>query len=272
VHRRPPLLGEIVVVLVLVKVYDRVRALEAARAGPALAHARAVLGAERFLHLDVELAATRWLAGHPAVSTALSWWYQLAHLTITLGVLAWCYVARPDRYRRLRTALALTNVAGLVVFLSYPVMPPRLLPGGAYADAVATAGFGTTHGGPVPADQYAAMPSLHLAWAVWTAAVLHLLLPRRLRWLAVAHPLLTSAAVVLTGNHYVLDVLAGTAVALLALLVTRPTLGSDAELLPWSYGRGSTGGRTGYRRTYAVDLHHRIHRWNRPGRGPAADR
>jgi membrane-associated phospholipid phosphatase len=221
-RRRPPLLGELLVVLVLVKVYDRVRALEEARTGEALRNALDVLAAERWLHLDVELAGDRWLAGHPALSLVASWWYQLAHLTVTLAVLAWCYARRPDVYRGLRTALALTNVAGLLVFVVLPVMPPRLLPGGGYVDAIAAAGFGTSHTGPIPADQYAAMPSLHLAWATWASAVaVTMLAGHRLRWLCLLYPVATGAVVVLTGNHYVLDVLAGIVVALSALLVVR---------------------------------------------------
>ena len=57
------------------------------------------------------------------------------------------------------------NGLGMAVFLVLPVMPPRLLPGTSYLDQVAAAGFGSDHGGPVTADQYAAMPSLHIAWA-----------------------------------------------------------------------------------------------------------
>jgi hypothetical protein len=221
--RRPALLGELIIILVLVKVYDRVRALEAARRGPALRNAHAVVDIERWLHIDVERAATHWLAGQHTLSLIASWWYQLAHITVTLTVLGWCYLRRPDAYRQARNALALTNVVWLVVFVVLPVMPPRLLPGGGYVDAVAAAGFGAAHtAGPVPADQYAAMPSLHLAWATWTAAVaVTLLAGRRWRVACFAYPTLTAVVVVVTGNHYVLDVVAGVAVAVLALLAAR---------------------------------------------------
>ena len=63
--RRPALLGELIVVLVLVKVYDQVRALEAARARPALHNAHGVLAVERWLHLDVELSANHWTGRSP---------------------------------------------------------------------------------------------------------------------------------------------------------------------------------------------------------------
>jgi membrane-associated phospholipid phosphatase len=220
--RRPALLGELIVIVVLVKVYDHVRRLEAARARPALHHAQDVLAIERWLHLDVELAGNRWLHGHHTLFVIASWWYQLAHLTVTLAVLGWCYLRRPDAYRGARNALVLTNVVGLATFFLYPVMPPRLLPDGGYVDSVAATGFGSSHTGPVPADQYAAMPSLHLAWAVWTASVGMLLLARyRVRVLWLLYPVLTAVVVVVTANHYVLDVVAGVAVAVLALLAAR---------------------------------------------------
>ena len=220
--RRSNLLGELAVVLVLVKVYDWVRSLEATRAGPALRHAHGLLDVERWLHIDIELAATHWLADHEPLSVIAAWWYQVAHLSVTLTVLAWCWWRRPDVYRRFRNALVLTNVAGLLVFLVLPMMPPRLLPGAGYVDAAAEAGFGPPHAGPVAADQYAAMPSLHLAWATWTAAVaLTLLAGRRGRGLVLLYPAVTAVVVVVTGNHYVLDVVAGVAVAVLALLVAQ---------------------------------------------------
>jgi membrane-associated phospholipid phosphatase len=164
---------------------------------------------------------------------------------VTLVVLGWCYLRRQDAYRGARNALVLTNVAGLAVFFLYPVMPPRLLPGGGYVDAVAAAGFGSSHTGPVPADQYAAMPSLHLAWAVWTASVGMLLLDRhRVRVLWLLHPVLTAVAVVVTANHYVLDVLAGVAVAVLALLASRAQITLRRTRMARTQAPGRSGTQT----------------------------
>ena len=243
--RRPALLGELIVVVVLVKVYDQVRRLEVARARPALHNAHDVLAIERWLHLDLELAGNRWLIGHHTLLLIASWWYQLAHLTVTLAVLGWCYLRRPDAYRGARNALVLTNVVGLVVFYLYPVMPPRLLPGAGYVDAVAAAGFGSSHAGPVPADQYAAMPSLHLAWAVWTASVGMLLLARyRVRVLWLLYPVVTATAVVVTANHYVLDVVAGVAVAVVALLASRVQITLRRSRTARTQAPGTSGSQT----------------------------
>jgi hypothetical protein len=221
-RRRPHVIGEILVVVLLVKVYDMIRSLAAARAAPAQRHGAGILSIERLLHLDWEAAANRWLTSHPPLSLAAAYWYEAAHLLVTLSVLVWCYVARPDLYRPMRNALAITNVVGMTVFYLFPVMPPRLLPGGGYTDSVADAGFGTTHGGPVPADQYAAMPSLHLAWAVWTACLAAALLAgRRGRAWCYLYPLTTAIVVVVTANHFILDVVAGTAVGLGSIAAAR---------------------------------------------------
>jgi hypothetical protein len=215
---RPHLLGELLVVLVLLRVYDVARAHAEVRRVAALTHGQAILTLEGWLHLDVEKAANLWVTSQRTLSLVASDLYQFAHVTVTLSVLAFCWLRRPELYRSVRNALVLVNVSGLTVFLLMPVAPPRLLPGGGYVDAVALAGFGTSHGGPVAADQFGALPSLHLAWAVWSTVVVMWMLPRtRWRWLCWAYPALVTTVVVVTGNHYLLDAVAGTAVALAAL-------------------------------------------------------
>jgi PAP2 superfamily len=218
--RRPRLIGEVVIVLILVRGYDYVRSFAATRRGLAQHAGDWLVGVERHLHILVEPTFNHWLNDHTFVQTAAAYWYQFAHLTVTLIVVAWCYWRHPEVYRRARNALVLTNVVGLVVFVVLPVMPPRLLPGGGFFDSVADAGLGSSPGGPVAADQYAAMPSLHLAWATWTAIVGVVLVRERWRWLWVAYPVLTTLVVVATGNHYLLDAVAGTFVALAAASVS----------------------------------------------------
>jgi membrane-associated phospholipid phosphatase len=221
-RRRPHLLGELLIVFVLLRVYDMARARAEVRQGAALQHGQAILDLERWLHIDLELATNVWVTSHQALSLTASYFYQFAHVTVTLAVLGLCWWRRPEIYRAARNALVITNVVGLTVFMLLPVAPPRLLPGEGFVDAVALAGFGTTHGGPVPADQYGALPSLHLAWAVWATVIAMRMLAssrhRRLCWL---YPVLVTVGVVVTGNHYLLDAVAGTAVAVTALALVR---------------------------------------------------
>jgi membrane-associated phospholipid phosphatase len=234
--RRPLLAGELIVILLLLRAYDLIRGHAQLRQAAALQHGWQLLDAERWLHLDPELDVNRWTTAHAALALAASYWYQFFHITVTLGVLVWCYWRRPSSYRRARNALVLTNVFGLAFFLVYPAAPPRFLPGAGFVDAVARAGFGTSHGGPVTADQYGAFPSLHLAWAVWTAVVAYRLVGHAwLRRLWLCYPLVTATVVIATGNHYLLDVLAG-------VLITSATLAISYHL-PRSREYGLTGHR-----------------------------
>ena len=219
---RPNLIGELLVVLTLVKVYDAVRSLAAARESEALEHGRNVLSVETFLHIDIERTLNQALAGSRALTELTAGWYQFAHLTATLSVLACCYRWRPEIYRRARSALVVVNLVGLAVFWLYPCAPPRLLPGSGFVDAGVVAGYASGPVGPVSADMFAAMPSLHVAWAIWTVIVFRMLLRqyRWARWLAPLYAVVTSLVVVATANHYVLDVVAGAAVALLAVIGT----------------------------------------------------
>ncbi len=218
--RRPRILGELLVVALLLGAYDMVRGHAEVREVAAMRNGRQLLDIERWLHIDVELSANLWTTQQTALSLLASYWYQFTHLTVTLGALVWCWWRRASSYRRARNALVLTNVFGLVIFMVYPAAPPRFLPGLGFVDLVANAGFGPTHGGPITADQFGAFPSLHLAWAVWTALVAYRLVRSvALRRLWLCYPVITAVVVVVTANHYLLDILAGGLIALLTLAI-----------------------------------------------------
>jgi hypothetical protein len=216
--RRPALAGELLVVAALVFCYDRVCGLADARQVVAVRDGLHVLAAEQHLHIDVESATNLWLAAHRQLAWLASWYYQLAHLTVTLLVLLACYWRRPAVYRPARNALVGINALALIVFWTYPVAPPRLLPGAPYIDVTQATGAAAATATSAP-DPYAAMPSLHTAWAVWVAIVGGVLIRRWwARTLLVCYPLVTVAVIVTTGNHYVLDAVAGAAIAGLAAL------------------------------------------------------
>ncbi|HVU72574.1 MAG TPA: phosphatase PAP2 family protein [Mycobacteriales bacterium] len=212
---RPALLGQLLVIGLFLGFYDALRNLAATRVGTAEAAARAVLSAERWLHLDVERPLNSWLAGHPALGLLAGDWYDTAHFFVTLPLLFFVWWrAAPPVYRRLRDVLLLTNVIGFVVYLAVPLAPPRLLPGHGYVDIVATrhalGGWSATL--TSAADQYGAMPSLHVGWALWCTLVVFTLTKRAaLRTAAVAYPLLTTVVILATGNHWLLDAAAGAA-------------------------------------------------------------
>ena len=153
---------------------------------------------------------------------AFNVYYGSAHFVVTAGVLAWLFVRHSERYPRWRWTLACTTLLGLVGFLSFPLMPPRLISPsfdmGAYVDTLHTiGGLWNFEDGAIAklSNQYAAMPSLHFAWSLWCCLALWPHLRRsRSRALAVLHPAITLVAIIATANHYWLDALGG-AVALL---------------------------------------------------------
>jgi membrane-associated phospholipid phosphatase len=161
----------------------------------------------------------QWLAGHHTLGLIVSDYYDNAHFVVTLGLLGLLWWRRAGVYRSLRNSLVLMNLLAFLVFWRYPVAPPRMLSG--FIDIVAdTHAIGSWHTGALAshANQVAAMPSLHIAWAVWcSAAVWQLTRRPLLRALGVIYPFTTGFAVLTTGNHYVLDILGGVLLAALAI-------------------------------------------------------
>jgi hypothetical protein len=214
---------EALVIVWLCWVYDGITNFVPLRLHAALSHGESVLVAERWLGIDPELGLDRWLAGHHTLGLVVSDYYDNAHFIVTLALLGWLWVRRTDLYGPLRNTLVLMNVIAFAVFWLYPVAPPRMLTHDGFSDVVAlTHAFGSWHTGALAsaANQLAAMPSLHMAWAAWCAVALWRLSPRVwVRGVAVLYPCMTALAVLATGNHYLLDVFAGLATLVVAMLI-----------------------------------------------------
>ncbi len=223
----------------LLFLYDAVNNLAPLRMSVALGNARGILHVERVLHIDPELTLDRWLASHHTLAAILANYYDNAHFIVTLSVLGWLWWQRADVYRPLRNSLVLVNVIGFVVFWFLPVAPPRMLDG--FTDVVASAhAFGSWHTGALAsaANQLAAMPSLHMAWAAWCTLALWRASKRPVvRALAIAYPCLTALAVLATGNHFLLDIVGGlVALALAVALVDRSGHMRRRIALSWRTG------------------------------------
>ncbi len=212
----------------LLWLYDATTNLAPLRLSIALGNARGMLHVEQVLHIDPELTLDRWLSAHRTLALILSDYYDNAHFIVTLGLLGFLWWRRSDLYRPLRNTLVLVNVIGFIVFWRFPVAPPRMLDG--FTDVVAAShAFGSWHTGALASDanQLAAMPSLHMAWAGWcTIAIWRISKRRPLRALAVLYPCVTALAVLATGNHFVLDIFGG----LLALAISTLLVGSPDRL------------------------------------------
>lgn len=215
--------AELLTIAWLCWVYDAVNNLAPLRLDRALRHGRGILNLEGSLGIDPELTLDRWLSHHSTLAAVVSDYYDNAHFVVTLALLGYLWWHRGDIYRPLRNMLVLINVLGFIVFWLYPVAPPRLLDG--FNDVVASShAFGSWHTGPLAseANQLAAMPSLHIAWALWCTLVVWKMTGRLwVRALAVLYPCITAFAVLSTGNHFVLDMIGGAATMVAAVLIVR---------------------------------------------------
>ena len=221
---RPSPWREVAVVAWLLWIYDAVDNLTQVHVAEAIGHAAGILHLERALHIGLELPLNQALSSHRVLALVVADYYDNAHFVVTFAVLGWLWLFKPGHYSDLRQSLVLINLIGFAVFLVYPMAPPRMLPG--FIDTVAaTHALGSWHSGALASDanQYAAMPSLHLAWAVWSCIAVR----STTRWLpartvAAGYPLLTAFAVIATANHLITDSLFGVATALVAVRANRP--------------------------------------------------
>ncbi len=140
--------------------------------------------------------------------------YGTIHFFVTIFALVWLFRRFPARYRKWRNTLAATTALALIGFATYPLMPPRLLPiSHGFVDTLRVYGsLWSFDSGAMSklSNQYAAMPSLHFAWAMWCTLVLVPALDSTWAKAAmIVYPAFTLFAIVVTGNHFVLDAVGG---------------------------------------------------------------
>lgn len=194
----------------------------------ARSHADLVLHIERLMGLDVERTFNQVLSGLPLMEVGASYAYATLHYIVTPVVLVVLWRKAPEQYVHWRRVLVLGTVIALACYLLFPTAPPRLMPefvdtlattadfGWWGADASAPRGLGTT------TNELAAMPSMHVGWAFWSAWALSAILKspgaRALAW---SYPVLITLVIVATANHWVLDAVVGAALIVVSAMIVR---------------------------------------------------
>jgi len=179
-----------------------------------IAHGRALWRLERTLHLPSETSFQHLVIGHPWLVRASNYYYATAHLTGMVIFLVWLWLRHRDRYPRWRNVVALfTGMALLIEMI--PVAPPRLIGNTGLVDTAMVYGQSVYAFAGDLADQYAALPSIHVGWALLIGVAMVRCGGRIAATVGVTHAALTVAVVVLTANHYWLD--GATAAAVLAV-------------------------------------------------------
>lgn len=218
--------GELVVLVLLFVGYNVVRALPDTTASVAVGHSHRLLSLEGPLFGHLELPLNAWLAHIPPLAVAACYFYAALHYLATPLVLLVSRRRGGWRYRRGYWTLVLASALALVGYALYPVAPPRLVPGLGVIDVLRTYAdygwWGSAASAPRgigdATNQFAALPSMHFGWALWCAIQMWGFGTRTWRVLAVAYPGLLAVIVLGTGNHFLVDVLAGAACVLVAHL------------------------------------------------------
>jgi hypothetical protein len=194
--------------------YLTARAVMGVHVTDAEARGQQLLHLEALAHLDVERPLNALITQVPALGLTFAYLYATLHYLVTPAVLLWVAVRRRAGYRQARNAILAATAIGLIGYWLLPTAPPRLLDAG-FTDTMATfSGVGwwgqaasAPRGMEALSNQYAALPSLHVGWAVWVALCLSRHSNR--------YPALMTVVVMATANHYLVDALAGAACACL---------------------------------------------------------
>ena len=203
--KRSDLALETAIVLGLYALWQEGGSLAVNHVAGAESHGRWVWNAERAMHLPSEVDVQGLVLSHPHLVEALNGFYDIVHVPALIGFLLWLYFRHRDQYAKWRTIGAILT-GGCLLVQMIPVAPPRLMPGLGFVDtAMRYKESVYTPGGVGDATQLAAMPSVHVGWAVFIAVAVIAVSKSRWRWLIVTHPAATVFAVVATANHWWLD-------------------------------------------------------------------
>ena len=222
---------EIALMIAAIFAYFLARGAANAEPRAARAHAEVLIDVERWLGMFRERAVQQAVLDSTAIVDVANWVYIFGHWPVIAATFVWLAVKHPGRLRPYRDAIIVSGAVGILVFLLWPVAPPRLMEGYGFVDTVALRSRAYRVLQPAAlTDLYASMPSLHVGWnTVMGLALVRESKHAALRVFGVVMPLAMFAAVIVTANHYFIDVFAGVALVAVSLLVAS---GSAARRSP----------------------------------------
>lgn len=197
--------------------YRLVRGLVEGDASAAFAHARDLISLELTLHLFVEPSIQTWASGSRLLMDVSSWLYVNAQTTVTVAGLVYLYLRHNRSFYFVRNMFMIAMLIALIGYTVFPTAPPRFLPEWGFVDSVSNftgMRLATVHGGggmtTALTNIYAAMPSMHVAFALmigWPLALLARHSVTRVLWLL--YPFLMAFVIVVTANHFIVDAILG---------------------------------------------------------------
>lgn len=224
--------------------YELVRGLVDSSGYKPFGDATKIINFERLLHVFVEPTIQAWAQNTHWLMDASDWIYLNGHFFVTLAVLLFIYFRRNESFYFVRNMFMIAMAIALVGYWLYPTAPPRLMGEWGFSDSISQfMGLGTLHFDNQPEgaflNEYAAVPSMHVCFAIMTAWPMAKLVKHRAAKIAWGlYPLLITFAVVATGNHYFIDVFLGALTALVSALLAKQLL-ARARPDAWTFGTAS---------------------------------
>lgn len=230
-------LHEAVLVVVAFLIYFAVRGMVVDRAGQALVNAHDLIGLERQLGIYYELRMQAWILDSYWQIKVMNWVYFWGHMPLVIIFAVWLYGWHRKTYSLVRNAFLASGAIAVVIYATYPVAPPRLVPFAGYVDTMAIFDRVGYNAQEVSAfvNPFAAVPSLHFGWSLLLGAVIvRVATNPALRLLGALWPVAMFCSVVMTGNHFILDAVAGGIVSFAGLGVAYGLYRArDALALRW---------------------------------------
>jgi hypothetical protein len=195
--------------------YRIVRGVVDGEVTSAFSHARWVVNVERGLHLFFEPSVQAWTVGQTWLIHASDFAYVNAHFVVTTAFLIWLYFWRNEAFYFVRNMFMVAMGLALVLYVVFPTAPPRFLPEWGFSDTVSDFfGQQVSHSAGALYNPYAAMPSMHVAFAL----MIGIIGMRLARWRVskvfwAVYPVFITFVVIVTANHFWLDAAVGAVVA-----------------------------------------------------------
>ncbi len=200
-----PAAREFAVVASLYAVWRLARQLPLTHRSGAVERATQIVDLQEWLRLPSELSLQHFVLGHDWLAQLTNVYYAVVHVPATILFLVWMFVRHRDRYPQWRNVLALIT-AGCLLIRFVRVTPPRLMPDLGYIDLSTIYGL-NIYGPPGTgvSDQFAAMPSMHVAWAAVVSFGILAAGASWVRWVLSLHVVVTMFVVSASGHHWWLD-------------------------------------------------------------------
>ncbi|MCH7718202.1 MAG: phosphatase PAP2 family protein [Chloroflexi bacterium] len=236
------LAGEILIVVPAYFVYFLVRGLVETREAEAFQRSIRVIEFENAVNIFWEPGLQERLLRFDLLVDFMNWTYIWGHWPVIVLAAVWLFLLHRDSYPVYRNAFIISGAMGIIIFAFLPVAPPRFMDAWGFVDTVAERSQAyRVLQPPAFINQYAAMPSLHFGWNLLVGiAIVRHASGRLLKLVGLVMPVLTFSAIVLTGNHYIVDGVAGGMLALLGLamalmlhnVLQRRQMASDGQAVP----------------------------------------